>query len=151
MRVAGCVFRGAVAGGCAFSEGVKTQPQPATRSCVSSGVPACVCVPYIYNLKKIIYIILYRVTPCRGSHNPKNTEKRNPGLRVASCVLGWKVFVQDDKNMKNPCNRAYKNKLSVRNKNATRNPQLSLGGVTSHIRHFTSPSNGRPWPDRCAG
>ena len=28
LRVAGCVFRGAVAGGCAFSEGVKTQPQP---------------------------------------------------------------------------------------------------------------------------
>ena len=89
LRVAGCVFRGAVAGGCAFSDGMKTQPQPATRSCVSSGVPACVCVPYIYNLKKIIYNILYRVTPCRGSHNPKKYGKTQP--RVAGCKLRFGV------------------------------------------------------------
>ena len=75
---------------------MEQKTQPATRNFFrfSFGVRVCVCVPYIYKIKKIIYYIELRYTrPLRVGKNTTSKSKAQPGCKLRSCnkVL-WEIL-----------------------------------------------------------
>ena len=87
MKVAGCAVAGCVLQSCVFRVAVAPfGTQPATRNFFrfSLGVPACVCVPYIYKIKikKNNIPIGLRLVEI------ENTPEKRKRNRVAGCALG---------------------------------------------------------------